>query len=197
MVKNSFRAGALLPRTSSCNNARYHSNHSNNSFSAAIQEAVEEAERAQVQVAQASRGQGSGVTHAAAVHTYSRIATATRRGSPNGQANVSSRRRTTYGHAGTRTQSDAPIRPSGWSAHAITYTAARSAARGQDFLDPRLQDILRNPARKSELFPIVTPLKADNWERRIKEAGLEETYGDIPNGIRYGFSHGLDRAQAA
>jgi hypothetical protein len=29
------------------------------------------------------------------------------------------------------------------------------------------------------------------------EAGLEEAYGDIPNCIRYGFSHGLDRAQAA
>jgi hypothetical protein len=44
---------------------------------------------------------------------------------------------------------------------------------------------------------MVTPLKADNWERRIKEAGLEEAYGDIPNGIQYGFSHGLDRAQTA
>jgi hypothetical protein len=60
-----------------------------------------------------------------------------------------------------------------------------------------LRDILRNRARRSELFPIITPLKADKWERRIRDAGLEEAYGDIPNCIRYGFSHGLDRALAA
>jgi hypothetical protein len=29
------------------------------------------------------------------------------------------------------------------------------------------------------------------------EAGLKEAYGDIPNCIQYGFSHGLDRAQTA
>jgi hypothetical protein len=69
--------------------------------------------------------------------------------------------------------------------------------RGQDSLDPWLQDILRNPARKSKLFLIVTPLKADNLERWIKKAGLEEAYSDILNCIHYSFSNGLDRAQAA
>jgi hypothetical protein len=82
-------------------------------------------------------------------------------------------------------------------ARATTFTVAHSVALGQDSLDPRLQDILCNPACKSKIFPIVTPLKADNWERQIKEAELEATYGDIPNCICYGFSHGLDRAQTA
>jgi hypothetical protein len=192
LVKSSFRTGALLPRTSSRNNERYRSSHSNNSFSAASQAVVEEAERVQ-----APCDRGSDATHVAAVRTYSRTATARRRGSPNKQASVSSRCRTTSDLAGTQTQSVAPTQPSGVSARVITPTIAHSAARGQDFLDPRLRDILRNHARKYKFFPIVTPLKADNWERRIMEAGLEEAYGNIPNCIRYGFSHGLDRAQAA
>ncbi|KAJ7306181.1 hypothetical protein DFH08DRAFT_976110 [Mycena albidolilacea] len=167
-----FAQGALLPRNSSRNNERYRSSHSNKSFSAALQAVVE------AEWVQAPRDRGSDAMHAAT-------------------ASVSSKHRTTSHLAGTRTQSVAPIRPSGVSAHAITPTAARSAARGQDFLDPRLRDILHNHARKSEFFPIITPLKADNWERRIMEAGLEEACGDILNCIRYGFSHGLDRAQAA
>jgi hypothetical protein len=60
-----------------------------------------------------------------------------------------------------------------------------------------MQAILHSPIHRSRFFPIVTPLKADNWERRIKEAGLEAEYGDIPNCIQYSFSHGLDRTQAA
>jgi hypothetical protein len=65
-------------------------------------------------------------------------------------------------------------------------------AQGQVLLDARLQAILRNSAQRAEFFPIVTPLKADAWARRIEQAGLGERFGNVPDGIRYGLSHGLD-----
>jgi hypothetical protein len=63
--------------------------------------------------------------------------------------------------------------------------------------DARLQAILRSSAQRAELFPIVTTLKADAWERRIEQAGLVERFGDVPDSIRYGFSHGLDSSRRA
>ena len=56
--------------------------------------------------------------------------------------------------------------------------------------------IPRSAALPADLFPIVTPLKADRWQHWIAEAGLEEGYGDVPDGIRLGFAHGLDRSLA-
>ncbi|KAJ7939856.1 hypothetical protein B0H13DRAFT_1850063 [Mycena leptocephala] len=45
---------------------------------------------------------------------------------------------------------------------------------------------------QDELFPIVTPLKADRWEYWITKMGQTEEYADVPKGIRNGFPHGLD-----
>ncbi|KAJ7366285.1 hypothetical protein DFH08DRAFT_948324 [Mycena albidolilacea] len=56
-------------------------------------------------------------------------------------------------------------------------TAAPSAAQGWELLDVCLQAILHN----------ITPLKADVWARHIEQAGLGERFGDILDGIHYGF----------
>ncbi|KAF7365423.1 putative reverse transcriptase domain protein [Mycena venus] len=45
---------------------------------------------------------------------------------------------------------------------------------------------------ENELFPIVTPLIADQWEHWITKVGLAEEYADVPKGIRNGFAHGLN-----
>lgn len=42
-------------------------------------------------------------------------------------------------------------------------------------------------AKIAELQRIVTPLKADAWERAIKDLNLESEFADIPLGIRNGF----------
>ncbi|KAJ7099770.1 hypothetical protein C8R44DRAFT_747686 [Mycena epipterygia] len=40
----------------------------------------------------------------------------------------------------------------------------------------------RSTALPAELFPIVTPLKADRWEHWIAKAGLTDEFADIPEG---------------
>jgi hypothetical protein len=66
---------------------------------------------------------------------------------------------------------------------ADTNTFAPSAA---------LQTILQDPALCNRLFPIVTPLRYDKWEKRLEEAGLLEHFPDIPKGIKHGFSGGIN-----
>jgi hypothetical protein len=75
---------------------------------------------------------------------------------------------------------------------ASSNTAVPFAAQGQVLPDARLQAILCNSAQRAEFFPIVTPLKADAWACCIEQTGLGERFGDVLDGIRYGFSHGLD-----
>ncbi|KAJ7811755.1 hypothetical protein B0H13DRAFT_1926547 [Mycena leptocephala] len=88
--------------------------------------------------------------------------------------------------AGTyTTHSAAQRRPA-----AGTSTDARSAEQG-----PRRTPPLRtlpNDATYTELFPIVTPLKADRSKFWIAKMGLTGEYADIPKGIREGFAHGID-----
>lgn len=42
------------------------------------------------------------------------------------------------------------------------------------------------------VFPIVTPFKADAWEKALEKAGVLEEYRDIISGITEGFSVGLE-----
>ncbi len=42
------------------------------------------------------------------------------------------------------------------------------------------------------MFPIVTPFIADEWEAALREAGRWEEFQDVPDGMRRGFSLGLD-----
>lgn len=48
------------------------------------------------------------------------------------------------------------------------------------------------PAPRSDLFPIVTRLRADEWEQTLRVTGLWGEFQDIPEGLRRGFSIGLD-----
>jgi hypothetical protein len=47
-------------------------------------------------------------------------------------------------------------------------------------------------AKLSELLHIVTPLCWQKWEEHLAEAGLLETFADVPKGIRFGFDLGVD-----
>ncbi|KZV78756.1 hypothetical protein EXIGLDRAFT_783319, partial [Exidia glandulosa HHB12029] len=46
----------------------------------------------------------------------------------------------------------------------------------------------------NELNRIVTPLKADVWESKLKEAGILDRFHFIPVGLRFGFDIGLEHA---
>ncbi|CAK5276028.1 unnamed protein product [Mycena citricolor] len=72
---------------------------------------------------------------------------------------------------------------------ADSTTHARSAGPGPQ--DTRLLATLRNPVLRSKLFPVVTPLVADAWERHIAAMGRSDEFADVPKGIRNGFPHGL------
>jgi hypothetical protein len=47
------------------------------------------------------------------------------------------------------------------------------------------------------IFPIVTKLKADAWERALGDAGILDEFGDIPVGLRQGFLCGLEHISLA
>ncbi|KAJ7937958.1 hypothetical protein B0H13DRAFT_1851910 [Mycena leptocephala] len=64
--------------------------------------------------------------------------------------------------------------------------------------EQQAQPTARKPAAPSpEIFPIVTPLKADRWQHWIKVLGVAKEYADVPEGIRNGSSHGLDPERKA
>jgi hypothetical protein len=50
----------------------------------------------------------------------------------------------------------------------------------------------RQDAQLSNIFPIITKLKADAWEIALKDAGILDEYNDIPVGLRQGFLCGLE-----
>lgn len=49
----------------------------------------------------------------------------------------------------------------------------------------------------NSVFPIVTKLKADAWERALADAGILDEFGDIPLGLRQGFLCGLENVSLA
>ncbi|KAJ7923678.1 hypothetical protein B0H13DRAFT_1864664 [Mycena leptocephala] len=64
--------------------------------------------------------------------------------------------------------------------------------------EQQAQRTARKPAAPSpEMFPIVTPLKADRWQHWIEVLGVAKEYVDVPEGIRNGSSHGLDPERKA
>jgi hypothetical protein len=48
-------------------------------------------------------------------------------------------------------------------------------------------------APPNDIFPIVTKLKPDAWERALQDAGILDEFRDIPVGLRQGFLCGLER----
>jgi hypothetical protein len=56
-------------------------------------------------------------------------------------------------------------------------------------VDPQI--ILRNPILRSNLFPIVTPLKWSRWQDLLSAAGAIHEFSDIPIGLRDGFRIGV------
>lgn len=46
--------------------------------------------------------------------------------------------------------------------------------------------------RHDTVYPIVTQLRPDAWERALRDAGILEEYDDIPVGLREGFRCGLE-----
>src|ERR1700731_9312 len=40
-------------------------------------------------------------------------------------------------------------------------------------------------------YPIVTPLRWQEWESALRKAGILERFSDVPSGIHYGFSLGV------
>ena len=49
----------------------------------------------------------------------------------------------------------------------------------------------------NSVFPIVTKLKPDAWERALADAGILSEFSDIPAGLREGFFCGLERFSLA
>jgi hypothetical protein len=47
------------------------------------------------------------------------------------------------------------------------------------------------------IYPIVTRLKPDAWEKALKDAGIWEQFSDIPEGLRKGFLCGLENFSLA
>ncbi|KAF7334414.1 putative reverse transcriptase domain protein [Mycena venus] len=88
------------------------------------------------------------------------------------------------------------------SATRTTYpqTAPRATASSPmaaPSAEPAPPQIRRRPtaprdALATELLPIVTPLVADRWEHWIARMGVTREFADVPEGIRNGFSHGID-----
>ncbi|CAK5263722.1 unnamed protein product [Mycena citricolor] len=70
-----------------------------------------------------------------------------------------------------------------------SFTAALSAATDSRTTAQRATQLRSAP--RPELFPIITPLRADRWEHWISKAGLADRYADIPDSIRHGFTHGI------
>jgi hypothetical protein len=57
-----------------------------------------------------------------------------------------------------------------------------------------LSTILHNPVLRSELFPMVTPLRWEKWWDRLKQAGALADFYDVPQGICSGFNIGVHEA---
>jgi hypothetical protein len=87
---------------------------------------------------------------------------------------------------GVRKPKNVSVSPSTWDHFAELFQTAHMGtyAHGVD------RPIRHNRALALKTFPIVTPLRWRQWEKYLSEAGLLETFNDVPIGIRNGFRLG-------
>jgi hypothetical protein len=57
--------------------------------------------------------------------------------------------------------------------------------------DVGLQSILQSPTRRTDLLPIITPLRWERWKELLEAAGCITEFADVPIGIRDGFRLGV------
>ncbi|CAK5270747.1 unnamed protein product [Mycena citricolor] len=71
-----------------------------------------------------------------------------------------------------------------WAVAATDSTTVAFAARNPVHM------ALRN-AHPCDFLPVVTPLLPDRWDRALMDAGVHDTFRDVPIGLRDGFNMGI------
>ncbi|KAJ7894920.1 hypothetical protein B0H14DRAFT_3640701 [Mycena olivaceomarginata] len=164
-LRRPFEQGALLP-----NSSNRRDNSSSNKYGQ-VANADRARGRTRAKAAKAATTAFNAWPAADAV-THTLDAEARARGSSNHKAADSGKRqRGTSSVASRSTPVDVRTPDETVPVPVTSHIAAPSAAQDRAQLDARLQAILRSSARRAEIFPIVTTLKADAWARRIEQAG--------------------------